>query len=182
MPVSSNLKFRLEDIPGEGWEGESDQDPGWLDDRFSGEEKKLFRFLSPIRVHLTLSRSGRVVLVKSQARAEMEFTCDRCLEPFPLVLSSEYKASLKPKPAIPADEESDPDGKNLDTEFYEGEEIDLTPLVQDQVLLAIPSKAVCRKDCQGLCQHCGQNKNRGTCHCAAPDFDPRLEPLKKFRV
>jgi len=176
------LKFHIEDLPREGREEESEQDPSWLDDRFSGEEGKPFRFLSPVRVHLKLSRSGRVVLVKSQVRAEVEFSCDRCLEPFSLVLTSEYKASLKPKPALPLDEELEIDKGNLETEFYEGEEIDLTPLIQDQILLALPPKAVCREDCRSLCQRCGQNLNRGTCLCANQNIDPRLEPLKKFRV
>jgi uncharacterized protein len=176
------LKFRIEDIPREGREEEYEQDPSWLDERFSGEQGKPFRFLHPIRVHLNLSRSGRVVLVKSRVRAEADFCCDRCLEPFPMVLTSEYKASLKPKPALPPDEELEIDKGNLETEFYEGEEIDLTPLIQDQILLTLPAKAVCREDCRGLCQRCGQNMNRGTCPCADQNIDPRLEPLKKFRV
>jgi uncharacterized protein len=176
------LKFRIEDIPLEGWERESAQDPGWLDERFAGEEGKPFRFLAPVRVHLTLSRSGRVVLAKSRVRAEMEFLCDRCLEPFSMVLSSDYKASLKPKPTVPAGEEWDPEGKSPETEFYEGDEIDLAPLIQDQILLSIPPKAVCREDCRGLCQRCGHNLNLGTCPCAESNIDPRLESLKKFRV
>ena len=176
------MKFRIEDIPREGREEEYEQDPSWLDERFSEEQGIPFRFLPPIRVHLNLSRSGRVVLVKSRVRAEADFCCDRCLEPFPMVLTSEYKASLKPKPALPLDEELEIDKGSLETEFYEGEEIDLTPLIQDQILLTLPAKAVCREDCRGLCQRCGQNMNRGTCPCADQNIDPRLEPLKKIRV
>jgi uncharacterized protein len=175
------LKYRLEDISREGREEESEQDPSWLDDRFPEEESKSFRFLSPIRVTLNLSRSGRVVLVKSRIYAEVEFCCDRCLERFPMVLKSEYKASFKPKPSIPQDGE--PGLKDSpETEFYEGEEIDLSPLIQDQILLAFPPKTVCREECRGLCQRCGQNLNRGVCSCADQNIDPRLEPLKKIRV
>jgi uncharacterized protein len=123
-----------------------------------------------------------VVLVKSQVQADVEFCCDRCLDPFSTVLTAEYKASLKPKPALPSVGEPEIDKGNLETEFYEGEEIDLTPFIQDQILLALPPKAVCREDCRGLCQRCGQNMNRGTCTCANHNIDPRLELLKKFRV
>jgi len=104
------------------------------------------------------------------------------LDTFSSPLDSEYKASLKPKPKIPSEEEKESKGDDLETEFYEGEEIDLTPLIQDQILLALPPKAVCREDCRGLCQRCGQNLNRGTCQCADQKMDPRLEPLKNFRV
>jgi uncharacterized protein len=177
------LKFRLEDIPREGREVESEQDATWLDDRMGGAETRpSVRFVGPIRVHLGLSRSGSVVLVNSRFRAEVEFRCDRCLDPFPGSLASEYRASLKPKPKIHSAEEIEVKGDDPETEFYEGEEVDLTSLVQDQVLLALPSKALCREDCRGLCQRCGQNRNRGTCQCVDQKIDPRLEPLKKFRV
>ncbi len=176
------MKFRLEDIPREGKVGEFEQDPTWLDERLGGEEKKPVRFLGAIRIHLRLSRSGSMVLVSSRVRAEMEFQCDRCLDPFSSYLDSEYRASLKPKPQIPAEEEAESKRKDLETEFYEGEEIDLTPLIQDQILLALPPKAVCREDCRGLCQRCGQNLNRGTCQCVNQETDPRLKPLKNFRV
>ncbi len=176
------MKFRLEDISREGRVAEFEQDPTWLDERLGGGEKKSVRFRGPIRIHLKLSRSGSMVLVNSRARAEMEFQCDRCLDPFTILLDSEYKASLKPRPKIPAEEEAEIKRDDVETEFYEGEEIDLTPLIQDQILLALPPKAVCREDCRGLCQRCGQNLNRGTCQCTDQDVDPRLKPLKNFRV
>lgn len=177
------LKFRLEDIPREGRVAEVEQDPTWLDERLGGGEKNSVRFLGPIRIHLKLSRLGSTVLASSRVRVEMEFQCDRCLESFSSFLDSEYKASLKPKPRIPAEEKAESQrDDDPETEFYEGEEIDLTPLIQDQILLALPPKAVCREDCRGLCPRCGQNLNRGTCQCADQDVDPRLQPLKNFRV
>ncbi len=32
-------------------------------------------------------------------------------------------------------------------------------LLREQVLLAVPLKAICREDCKGLCPHCGKNLN-----------------------
>ena len=182
LPARSSLKFRLEDIPREGREVESEQDPGWLDERLAREERKPFRFLGPIRIHLKLSRSGKTILAESRIRAETEFSCDRCLERFPFVLSSAYKATLKPKPQFSSDQEVELERDDLETDYYQGEEIDLAPILQDQLLLAIPPKSVCREDCRGLCQRCGQNLNRGTCQCANQKIDPRLEPLKKYQV
>jgi len=176
------LKFRLQDIPQEGREVESEQVPGWLDERLAREERKPFRLLGPVRIHLKLSRSGRTVLAEIRIRAEAEFSCDRCLDRFPSVLSSAYKATLKPRPQISPDQEVELGRDDLETEFYEGEDIDLTPILQDQLLLTLPPKSVCREDCRGLCQRCGQNINRGTCQCANQEIDPRLEPLKKFQV
>ena len=182
LPARSALKFRLEDIPREGREVESEQDPGWLDERLAREERKPFRFLGPIRIHLKLSRSGRTVLAESRIRAEAECSCDRCLDRFPSVLSSVYKATLKPRPQFSSDQEVELGRDDLETDYYEGDEIDLTPILQDQLLLTLPPKSVCREDCRGLCQRCGQNLNRGTCQCADQEIDPRLKPLKKIRV
>lgn len=161
---------------------EAEQDPGWLDDRLGREEGASFRFLGPIRIHLKLSRSGRTVLVESRIRAETEFSCDRCLERFVTRLNSNYKATLKPRPQGSPGGEVELEREDLETDYYEGDEIDLTPALQDQLLLAIPPKAVCREECRGLCQRCGQNLNLKTCKCAGEDVDPRLQILKKIKV
>jgi uncharacterized protein len=176
------MKFRLEDIPREGREAVFSQDEGWLDERLRVEEKRTFRFISPITVHLNLSSLGRVVQVKSRIETRVQWLCARCLEPFPLVLTSEYSTSLKPKPDFPPAEEAELGREDLETDFYEGEEVDLTSLVQDQVLLALPQKALCREECRGMCPRCGKNLNREICQCPAGIVDPRLEPLRNIKV
>jgi uncharacterized protein len=141
-------------------------------------------FAGPIQVQMLLSRSGRIILVKSRVEARVKCTCARCLDPFALTLSSEIQVSLKPRPdpnLAPA-EEMVLSREDLATDCYEGEEVDLSPLVQDQVLLTLPPKVICREDCRGLCQQCGKNLNRETCQCPREEIDPRLAPLKSFRV
>ena len=115
-----------------------------------------------------------------EARAKC--TCARCLEPFPLTLASQFQISLKPKPDFAPAEEVELSREDLETDFYEGEEIDLSPHIQDQVLLTLPPKVVCREDCRGLCQGCGRNLNREECRCPERALDPRLEVLKNYRV
>ncbi len=176
------MKFRLEDIPPEGVEATFSQDEGWLDERLKAEEKRTFRFISPIAVHLNLSKSGRVVQVKSRIETNMQWLCSRCLETFSMVLTSQYSTTLKPRPDFPPAEEVELTREDLETDFYSGEEIDLTPLVQDQVLLALPQKAVCREECRGLCPRCGKNLNREVCGCPSEFTDPRFEVLKNIKV
>ena len=55
--------------------------------------------------------------------------------------------------------------------------IDLQPLVRDFALLDIPIKPLCREDCQGLCQECGQNLNEKDCG-HTPDEDSPFLALK----
>lgn len=176
------MKFRVEDIPEKGREETFTQDENWLDDRLAGERERTFHFAGPISVRLALSRSGKIVTVKSRIEARVDWVCARCLEPFSRALKSEYTVSLKPRPDSLPPEEAELSREDLETEFYAGEEINLTPSVQDQVLLAIPQKAVCREECRGLCPKCGKNLNREGCQCQDEAVDPRLEPLKKFRI
>jgi len=176
------MKFRLEDIPKEGVEATFSQDEGWLDERLRVEEKRMFRFISPIAVHLNLSKLGRVVQVKSRIEAKLQWLCARCLETFSMVLASEYGTTLKPRPDFPPAEEVQLTREDLETDFYNGEEIDLTSLVQDQLLLALPQKAVCREECRGLCPRCGKNLNREVCGCPNGVLDPRFAALKNIKV
>ena len=57
----------------------------------------------------------------------------------------------------------------------------LEDVLQEQVLLALPLKAICRDDCKGLCPHCGKNLNVQPCACAEPLEDPRWSVLKDIR-
>ena len=176
------MKFRLEEIPEEGLEANFSEAEDWLDERLRAEEKRLFRIVGPIRVHLKLSKSGRMIHVKSRLETRVELVCARCLEPFSLGLNSEFNVALKPRPDFPLAEERELNREDLESDFYEGEEIDLTPFVQDQVLLTLPQKAVCREECRGLCPHCGKNLNREVCQCPTAPIDPRFQALKNFKV
>jgi len=176
------MKFRLEDITKEGQEATFFQSEGWLDERLKGEEKRTFHFTGPIRVHLNLSKVGRVVRVRSQTETRGKWLCARCLEPFSLVLTSEFNTTLKPRPDFVLLEEAELTREDLDIDFYEGEEIDLTLLVQDQVLLTLPQKPLCREECRGLCPRCGKNLNREVCSCPPRFMDSRFEPLKNIKI
>jgi uncharacterized protein len=177
------LKFRIEDIPAEGREESFSEDERILNERLGGEtiHTGIF-FHAPIQARVHLSRSGRVILVKSRIEAKVHCICARCLEPFPLTLTSEFQTSLKPKLHLPPPEEVELSREDLETEFYEGDEIDVSPLVQDQVLLTLPPKVVCQENCRGLCQRCGKNLNRQTCQCPEQGGDPRFDVLKSYRV
>jgi uncharacterized protein len=62
--------------------------------------------------------------------------------------------------------------------FYDGDTIDVTSLVHEHVLLALPIRLLCAEDCRGLCAQCGTNLNVTTCGCAATVAAPRLAVLR----
>lgn len=56
----------------------------------------------------------------------------------------------------------------LEGEFYAyaGEELDLGPMLREQVILANPMQPLCHQDCRGLCPVCGEDRNVVQCGCA----------------
>lgn len=76
--------------------------------------------------------------------------------------------------AIGADEEDEP-------YLYTGDEINLAPMLREQVILAEPMQPLCQEDCQGLCGVCGQDFNVGRCRCPQePDNSP-FRVLRRLR-
>jgi len=177
--------IRVEDIPPQGKQESFQEEAGPLNERLGGDPSNSGLYFSdPVQVRVNLSRSGKVILVKSGIEARVKCNCARCLDPFTLTLSSEIWFSLNPKPdpnlAYP--EEVELTREDVQTDYYEGEEVDLSPLIQDQALLTLPFKVICREDCRGLCPRCGKNLNLESCQCLGSEIDPRLAPLKNFRV
>lgn len=59
-------------------------------------------------------------------------------------------------------------------------QIDLSPLVREYMLLAVPIQPLCMPDCKGLCPICGANQNEGVCNHPDEEIDPRLSILKTW--
>lgn len=55
-------------------------------------------------------------------------------------------------------------------------DLDFRPLLVEQIELDMPMRAVCRKDCAGLCPNCGADLNTEECRCQ-PAADPRWAAL-----
>jgi uncharacterized protein len=72
----------------------------------------------------------------------------------------------------------DPGSDDLDLFPYSGEEVDLAPLLREQIILAVPYAPLCSDACRGLCVVCGIDRNTGTCTCDPTPIDPRWLALK----
>ncbi|HLK10121.1 MAG TPA: DUF177 domain-containing protein [Candidatus Binatia bacterium] len=125
-------------------------------------------------VHVSYYRAGLDLFFEGTARGQVHACCARCAEEYSFSLDAPFRFVLTPRAA------GDPAGTELGAEdlalsFYEGKEVDLTPLVHEQIILALPTRPLCREDCRGLCPRCGTNLNAGPCGCA-PAM-PRLAAL-----
>jgi uncharacterized protein len=140
-----------------------------------------YRVEHPYAVHLSYYRSGMEVFFSGLLDADVVATCARCAEDFALHRQRDFRFVVAPKSM------GEYNGRNLNAEdlefsLYEGEEVDVSPLVREQLLLALSSPPVCAEGCRGLCPQCGVNLNLQSCSCSAPSLDPRLEALRSLKV
>ena len=129
------------------------------------------------------TRKGEQVRLRGEIKTEVELLCDRCAAPERAPLAVEFDTSFIPLEveAVKA-ENVELAAEDLLLSSYEGDAVDLDELVREQILLALPSRHLCREDCKGLCQKCGADLNAGACSCAQVEVDPRwaaLADLKK---
>ncbi len=127
-------------------------------------------------VLLRIDRDDRDVLVSGEIRATVPQVCGRCLEPFPVSVRAGVDVRVIPRPATSDRLELASD--DLDVDFYEKDELNLSALVEAETMLALPMKPLCRDDCRGLCPVCGGNRNAVACACGERAPDPRLAVLR----
>jgi len=121
-------------------------------------------------------RAGLDVVVEGHLRGSVRGTCARCLDDYRFPLDLPFRVVLTPR--VAGIEGGELDEEDLGIGFYEGEDIDVTAIVHEQAILALPTRALCREDCLGLCSRCGANLNAGVCGCSVVGEDPRLAPLR----
>ena len=176
MKKGLNLKYQREHIRPEGITLEGVVEPQSHETDLGDVTSS-----SPIAYTIHLSRSGTTVFVKGAVTATVELPCSRCLESFDFPLTSEFSFSLVPEASEPGPCEKELQTEDLETDFYDGETIDVRKIVHNNVLLGLPIKPLCRDDCSGLCPVCGTNRNLARCTCSTDEpGDPRLARLKEF--
>ena len=62
------------------------------------------------------------------------------------------------------------------------DELDISSLLRDAIVLEQPMKEVCDESCKGLCAGCGVNLNQSDCGCLNEEFDERWAPLKEIKL
>ena len=71
--------------------------------------------------------------------------------------------------------------KDTRTSFFTGTQLAIGDILHEQVLLALPMKALCTVDCKGLCPSCGTNLNVKSCNCRKENFNPNLDALLEIK-
>jgi uncharacterized protein len=138
------------------------------------------------RAQLVRERHGKHQLINDiriagDLSAKFEVVCARCLEPIVQNVARSFDLLYRPQGIDAGREEMSVTTAEAEVGYYQGEGLLLEDVLREQVLLALPLKAICREDCKGLCPHCGRNLNQEQCNCAEPLEDPRWSALKDIR-
>jgi uncharacterized protein len=125
------------------------------------------RFLGPATGELTVSNTGGMLLLRGHVRVPAEVACSRCLTPVTLTVDAPLEEQFAtrtagPQGGVTAIEDEEPIARVVDEDSFD---LDLTELLRQNVLVAMPLQPVCRESCRGLCPHCGQDLNEGDCSC-----------------
>jgi uncharacterized protein len=134
------------------------------------------RSTEPVQVDFTVIPANDGIFVQGTVRGTLVLECSRCLEDA-LVVVDETFDFFEP---LTADDTAS--RSSLVREQGGIMEFDITGLVWEQFLMALPDKPLCSPSCKGICPQCGQNLNRKICHCHEESGDLRLSVLRNLKI
>lgn len=105
----------------------------------------------PIKIKMHLVNTGTSVLLKGKIDTEVELECARCLKTFKLPLSFKIEEEYARKPPAPRGKgEIELKEEDFVYQIEKDNSIDLTEVIRQNLLLALPIKALCKPDCKGI--------------------------------
>jgi uncharacterized protein len=176
------LKIRVDDIKDAAKVLTGTEQVGDYPSLAAMQEAGECQFISPIRLQLTVTREYDLIRVHGEVATGVRLGCARCLKEYEMAITSPFTIFYSRAAALPLDEEVELAEEDLVSATYQGDEIDLTPEIAEQVLLEIPFKPLCREECRGLCSVCGADLNVTECGCDRRDSSLRFSALKNFKA
>lgn len=132
------------------------------------EEGETIRFVAPVNLDCELTSVEDIINLDGFISTELKLSCSRCLDIF------NYKVGVEIHERFSVNL----DDKDDDIILIDSDVIDVTEVIKNNIIMALPIKKLCKDVCKGLCQHCGNNLNLSPCNCVKEDIDPRFLELK----
>ncbi|MFA6528378.1 MAG: DUF177 domain-containing protein [Candidatus Gracilibacteria bacterium] len=137
----------------------------------------------PITAHITLMRLEEGISVKiEKLKTGVDTDCVKCLKKFPTEIKIPYAERIYYMDA-PVSYDSEADQPDIFMVDLKQNEIDLTEMMRQEILLHFPTYRVCSKSCKGLCPKCGIDLNKKKCKCKNEKIDPEgtHQPFKNLK-
>lgn len=127
--------------------------------------------LTDLHGNVRVTRTPQGLLLQGVFKAHTQAECGRCLTTFKQPLQAQFTELY----AFTSSSATD-----TGLLVPESGKIDLQPIIRDEMLVSMPIRPVCRPDCKGLCQVCGENLNETDCHHEDDNIDPRFSILREL--
>ncbi len=133
--------------------------------------------VAPVKGEVTFNNTGRHIVARGQFATSVEMDCSRCLGRYRMDVDLPIEEELQIAGHTPdmLEEEQEEELPEEEKEpLFVDNILDLTELIRESILMALPIKPLCDDLCKGLCPHCGTNLNEAQCSC------PQEEPNAAF--
>jgi uncharacterized protein len=115
-------------------------------------------FDEALKVAAELQLCGDDVVVTGRLEGGVTGDCPRCLDEFFRGIKRDFRLVVERIDRGATAESSA-------VASHDGDRLDLSPLVVEELLLGVDDTTPCSEDCRGLCFGCGANLNRTPCTC-----------------
>lgn len=110
--------------------------------------------VGPIRSEIVLKEAGGTILAQGSLTTDVALTCSRCLNEYTQHIEQKFAEVYRQHRDF---NREDPEEREEEQAFaIEDNKVDLTPLLTQSLVLAVPFKPLCRDECPGLCSVCGE--------------------------
>ena len=130
-----------------------------------------------VKVHLQLDKQSRLMVLDFAIHGNLVLTCDRCLEDMNYPLDIDYRLIAKYGRKDPRDEENEDVFYLADDEF----QLDVSRLIYENIVLAIPIKHVHADDEQGHSTCNPEQLKILENYSKKQKTDPRWDALKNIK-
>lgn len=133
----------------------------------------------PVTGRLRLHRTNQGVFATGTVTAPIHLSCTRCLKEFDTNITFPLREEFYPTiDVVTGAPVATPDDPELSFPINRRHEIDTREAIRQNLVLALPMRALCREDCAGICPHCGKDLNEGPCDCKQEVVDERFAVLR----
>jgi uncharacterized protein len=136
------------------------------------------KLTAPATVNGKVRLAGNEVFVNGHFDTRVQVECDRCLKPIELPVSADFELDYITGSEYESSAVAELTEAEMSVAVFDGKAIDVDEIVKEQILLAVPTRMLCREDCKGICPQCGVDRNTGECNCETKEIDPRWAALK----
>jgi uncharacterized protein len=122
------------------------------------------------------------IRIRGSLSVTIEAPCDRCLETASFPVRKDFDLLYYPSDEYEAASEEEIRQTESEVAYYEGDRLNLSEILREVVLLALPMQMICSESCKGICPACGENRNLRECDCHAEAADDRWSKLRTLRA